>query len=144
MEDPGRAEWEAMKRNEAAQREAALAAETARRNQEMENNRIRIEAERVEAKRQNDALVAQLETQRRALEDRRTALEAQRIAGTIRPDQVSTAEVLRMFRDPQLAPDVKEYWATLLLVLESRNEEAKTFLRTVRGWSTEEIDGLQI
>lgn len=127
------AEWVAQQEREAAQREAD-----------------RIDAERQETERQQrdtaDRLAreqADLEEQQRQLEARRQEMERQRREGNLRPEAVTTGEVINAFNHEN-DETVKEYWATLIIILDRNNEVARNFLMSVRGWTAEEIAGLNI
>jgi hypothetical protein len=123
---------------QAALNEIRKAEETARL-QQIEFARI-AEQRRI-AQVESDRLASELAEEQRATQQRRQDLENQRLNGNIHIDSLAIDEVLDMFHD-EIDPAIKEYWATMTIILDPTNIEALTFLRDVRGWTPEEIAGL--
>ena len=106
-----------------------------------QEERDRIERERLAAIAEQKRINAELETQNRAAESRREELERQRAGGNLNPTAISLAEMVDVFRHTA-DPAIKEAWACMILILDREHNESIAFLRDIRGWSIEEIAGL--
>ena len=106
-----------------------------------QEERDRIERERLAAIAEQKRINAELESQNRAAESRREDLERQRAEGNLNPSAISLTEMVDVFRHTA-DPAIKEPWACMILILDREHNEAIVFLRDVRGWSMEEIAGL--
>ncbi len=79
----------------------------------------------------------------RLITERKNELERQRRERLLQNDFLIQEEAIEMFKhEPD--PSVKEYFATIILMLGHPNAEATEFLRDTRGWSEVALQNLNI
>ncbi len=99
------------------------------------------EWERQQAREANDKARREWEEKVTRDAQRRREFEQKRREEEARNRVETLDEILNAMNQEQ-DPILKEYWATMVIMLDPNNQEAITFLRDVRGWTQEEINNL--